>query len=146
MELSKNMKLKNLFITSSADANTNLKRLDLSNLRDLYQVYVSGYEGLMLSLNNLPSLTVILLNSCDTLNVTNCSQLEEIDISSGAAKKIEIQNCPKLLPSNGFGIKNFKNFGQGWDATAVYSTDLLYGSEHYYWKYGEWILRTEPVL
>lgn len=141
LELSKNRKLKNLVIGS-----TDLKRLDLSNLRDLYQVYVSDCEGLMFFLNNLPSLTLILLDSCDTLHVTNCSQLEEMEISSGAAKKIEIQNCPKLLPSNGFGIKNFKNFGQGWDAAAVYSTDLLYGSEHYYWKYGEWILRTEPML
>lgn len=141
LDLSKNIKLKNLFIQGSA--NTNLKRLDLSNLRDLYQVVVNDCNGIMLFLDNLPSLTFIMLENCNTLHVTNCGQLEDIYIPSGEAEKIEIQNCPKLLPSNGFGIKNY---GQSWDVTAVYRTDLLYGGEHYYWQYGEWRLKKEPKL
>lgn len=158
LDVSKNVKLKYLSI------NLPLKGLDISNLRNLRVIDIdhvlnvnsSDIDDIPVSFHDLPLLTLLRINEpiCACLNVTNCSRLKELVMDYDAVKKITIKKCPKLLPSNGFGISNwiqrmnmnievYKKNGTPFPKTPP----VIYEDQQYKWDWEQdkWMLSTETA-
>lgn len=100
-------------------------------------------------------MTQIYIAGCEKvyLNVTNCSRLKELKVYSHTdVRKIAIKNCPKLLPSNGFGIPKwesaeFYSYYMEHDMSISNTADLIYEDQQYVWdwKQFKWILSTETA-